>query len=49
MEVAVIQFDGITGSTFIFVNHELVVEAKFAFWSAREVRPHKDVTVDVRT
>jgi len=47
VEVTVVQFHGITDAALILVDHELIIQTKFALRSSREVSTHLNVTVNV--
>jgi hypothetical protein len=47
MKPTIIKFYGVDSASLTLVDHELVIEAELAFWCARQVRAHLNVTVDV--
>lgn len=47
MESTVVQFDSVTYAAFVLVDHQLVVEAKLAFWSPGQVCSHLDVPINI--
>jgi hypothetical protein len=47
VEPTIIKLHGVNSASLTFVDHELVIEAELAFWCARQVRAHLNVTVNI--